>query len=49
MIHMLVPAHRGGVYDFARKLQETVGESRVQMVQLSEANAATWEIGRAHV
>jgi hypothetical protein len=47
MFQFVVPVSRsGGVYDFARKLQESIG-NHVAMVHLSKENAANWKISES--
>lgn len=45
MMHLVVPPKQsGGVYDFACKLQEAIGQDAVRMVHLSRENAADWKV-----
>lgn len=46
MIHLLVPPERkGGVYDFACKLQAAIGDDSACLVHLSRENVSDWEVG----
>lgn len=46
MIQLIVPPLRqGGVYDFACRLLEAIGEDEAMLVHLSEENVNGWEIG----
>jgi len=46
MIQLLIPSKQsGGVYDFACKLQEAIGQDAVRLVHLSKENAADWKVG----
>jgi len=46
MIHLVVPPRQsGGVYDFACKLQEFIGQDAVRLVHLSRENATDWKVG----
>jgi hypothetical protein len=45
MIQFLVPPKQcGGVYDFACKLQESIGQDSVRLVHLSKENATDWRV-----
>ena len=46
VIHLVVsPQKAGGVYDFACKLQEAIGQDVARLVPLSRESAADWEVG----
>lgn len=46
MIQLIVPPLRqGGVYDFACRLREAIGDEEATLVHLSEENVNGWEIG----
>lgn len=46
MIQLVVPPKQsGGVYDFACRLKETIGQDAVRLAHLSKDNAADWVVG----
>jgi hypothetical protein len=46
VIHLVVPPQQtGGVFDFACKLKEAIGQDAVRLVHLSKENAADWKVG----
>jgi hypothetical protein len=50
MIQIVIPpGQSGGVFDFAMKLREQMGQDSARVIQLSKANAVNWNVGARDV